>query len=264
MRRFFFLLLVLLWAPLAWGQGLEIIKLQHRRAETLLPQLAPFVEPGAALTGQNDTLFLRASRRNQQEIRELVAALDTPLRRLMISLRQEGSDSGDSAGAGVSGRVEVGSGGTAVSGRGHLYQSDSRSRRDVAQQVQTIDGGHAAIMVGQSYFLPMRQLVIGPGGAILSETFVQRDLASGFVAVPRLSGDRVTIEISPRDDTPGPLPGSVNSQRLLTTVSGRLGEWLELGGVATQQSAAGSGITSYSTQSASRQRRLLLKVDALP
>ena len=109
----------------------------------------------------------------------------------------------------------------------------------------------------------MRQLVIGPNGAILSETLVQRDLGSGFVAVPRLSGERVTIEISPRDDTPGPLPGSVNSQRLVTTLSGRLGEWLELGGLAANQTGNSAGITSYGTQSASRQRRLLLKVEEL-
>ena len=262
MRRFFFLLLVC--CPLAWGQGLEIIKLQHRRADALLSQLAPFVEPGGALSGMDDTLILRASKRNQQEIRELVAALDTPVRRLMISLRQEGSDSSDAGGAGVSGRVDVGASGMAISGRGHLYQSDSRSRRDVAQQVQTIDGGRAVIMVGQSYLLPMRQLVIGPAGAVLAETLVQRDLASGLVAVPRLAGETVTIDISPRDETPGPLPGSVNSQRLLTTVSGRIGEWMELGGSATQQSTAGGGLASQVTQSASRERRLLLKVDVLP
>jgi hypothetical protein len=55
----------------------------------------------------------------------------------------------------------------------------------------------------------------------------------------------------------------VNSQRLITTVSGRLGEWMELGGGVTEQSASGSGIIRYSTQSASRQRRLLLRIEAL-
>jgi hypothetical protein len=82
--------------------------------------------------------------------------------------------------------------------------------------------------------------------------------------VPRLNGDRVTLDISPRDDTPGSLPGSVNSTRLVTTVSGRLGEWLELGGSVGEQSAAGSGIASYGTRIASRTRRLLLKVEELP
>ena len=262
MKRLFIALYFL--SSLAWGQGLEIIGLRHRSADQLLPQLAPFVEPGGALSGMNDKLFLRASPRNQAEIRQLVAALDTPPRRLRISVRQEGADSGADRGAGVSGRLEVGAGGTAMSGRGHLYQSDSRSRRDISQQVQTVDGGRAAIMVGQSHFLPMRQLVLTPAGAVVSETLVQRDLATGFVATPRLAGDRVTLEISPRDDTPGPQPGAVNSTRLLTTISGRLGEWIELGGALGEQSGSSAGIASYGTQSASRQRRLLLRVEELP
>jgi len=262
MKRLFIALYFL--TSLAWGQGLEIISLRHRSAEQLVPQLLPFVEPGGALNGMNDKLFIRASARNVAEIRQLIAALDTPQRRLMISLRQDGADSSSDRGAGVTGRVEVGAGGTAISGRGHLYQSDSRSRRDIAQQVQTIDGGRAAIMVGQSYFLPMRQLVLTPAGAIVSETLVQRDLGTGFVAVPRISGERVTVEISPRDDTPGPQPGSVNSHRLVSTVSGRLGEWIELGGSGSEQSVSGSGIIRYSTESASRQRRLFLRIEALP
>jgi len=262
MKRLLFALLIC--SSLAWGQTLEIINLRHRSAEALLPQLAPFVEPGGAITGVGDKLFLRASGRNQADIKALVASLDTPLRRLMISVRQDGADSGSDRGAGVSGRVEVGAGGTAISGRGHLYQSDSRSRRDTVQQVQTIDGGRAAIMVGESFLLPLRQVVLTPGGVVVSESFVQRDLGTGFVAMPRLSGERVTLEISPRDDTPGPTPGSVNVQRLLTTVSGRLGEWLELGGSTGEQSGSLGAIASYGTRSASRQRRLLLKVEELP
>jgi hypothetical protein len=262
MKRLF--LALLMTCSLAWGQSLEIIGLKHRSAEQLLPQVAPFVEPGGALSGMNDRLFLRASARNQAEIRDLVAALDTPLRRLMISVRQDGASTDEARGATVSGRIEIGIGAPAISGRGRFYDSDSSSRRGTAQQVQTIDGGRAAILVGESLILPLRQVVLTPAGVVVSESFVQRDLGTGFVAVPRLSGERVTLEISPRDDTPGPVPGSVNVQRLLTTVSGRLGEWLELGGSVGEQSSSSDGIVSYGTRSASRQRRLLLKVDELP
>jgi hypothetical protein len=262
MKRF--LWVMLLGCSLAWGQTLEIINLRHRSADAMLPQLAPFVEPGGAITGVGDKLFLRVSALNQADIRALVASLDTPLRRLMISVRQDGEDSGSDRGAGVSGRVEVGAGGTAISGRGHLYQSDSRSRRDTVQQVQTVDGGRAAIMVGESFLLPLRQVVLTPAGVVVSESFVQRDLGTGFVAMPRLNGERVTLEISPRDDTAGTQPGSVNVQRLVTTVSGRLGEWLELGGSVGEQSGSSGAVASYGTRSASRQRRLLLKVEELP
>ena len=262
MKRLLFVLLMT--SSLAWGQGLEIIGLRHRSAEQLLPQLTPFVEPGGAISGMYDKLFLRASARNQAEIRGLVAALDTPLRRLMISVRQDGTNTDEARGAGISARIEVGGGAPAIGGRGHLTQSDSRSRRDTSQQVLTIDGGRAAILVGESLILPLRQVVLTPAGVVVSESFVQRDLGTGFVAVPRLNGDRVTLDISPRDDTPGPVPGSVNVQRLVTTVSGRLGEWLELGGSVAEQSSSSGAIAAYGTRSASRQRRLLLKVEELP
>ena len=94
-------LLLLFASSLAWSQGLEIITLRHRQAEALLPHLLPFVEPGGAVNGMNDKLFVRASARNLAEIRQLVAALDTPQRRLMISLRQDGADSGSDRGAGA-------------------------------------------------------------------------------------------------------------------------------------------------------------------
>jgi hypothetical protein len=262
MKRLLYALLML--SSLAWGQTLETIGLKHRSAEQLLPQLAPFVEPGGTITGVDQQIFLRASRRNQAEIRQLAASLDTPVRRLMISVRQDGTNVDDGRGGGVAGRVAIGGGAPAVSGRARLYQSDSRSRRDTIQQVQTIDGGRAAIMVGESFFLPLRQVVLTPAGVVVSESLVQRDLGTGFVAVPRLNGERVTLDIGPRDDTPGPAPGSVNVQRLVTTVSGRLGEWLELGGSTGEQSGSSGGIAGYGTRSASRQRRLLLKVEELP
>lgn len=261
MRRL--LVVLLLGCSLAWAQGLEIINLRYRSAEQLLPQIVPFVEPGGMVSGMNDKIFLRASPRNQAEIRELVAALDTPPRRLMISVRQEGTDSGAQRAAGVSGRVTTGPGGTVVSGHGHLQQSDSQSRRDISQQVQTIDGGRAAILVGQSLQVPLRQRVFTPAGVLVSETLVQYDLGTGFVAVPQLSGERVTLFISPRDDTRGSIPGSINTQQLVTTVSGRLGEWMELGGAVAEQSGNAGSIAGYGAQSASRQRRLLLKVEEL-
>jgi hypothetical protein len=66
------------WSALAWGQALEIITCGIARPRQLLPQLLPFVEPGGAINGMGDKLFLRASPRNQAELRQLIAALDTP------------------------------------------------------------------------------------------------------------------------------------------------------------------------------------------
>lgn len=61
-------------------------------------------------------------------------------------------------------------GGALTGMNGKLFmRASGRNRRDTLQQVLTIDGGRAAIMVGQSYFLPLRQLVMTPLGVIVSE-----------------------------------------------------------------------------------------------
>jgi type II secretory pathway component GspD/PulD (secretin) len=263
------LFLLLLWCSFAIAQPLEIISLRHRTAAQMLPVLQPFVEAGGALTGVNDKLFLRASARNQAEIRTLLKELDTPLRRLMISLRQAGEGESDAAGAGVRGTVRIENGKVDAGGTARVYSSDRRQTRSINQQVQTLDGSRASIMVGTSFLIPLRQMVLTPAGAVVSDVLVERDIGSGFYALPRLSDNHVTIEISPFDDTisggsAGQGDGVVQRARLVTTVSGRLGEWIELGGATSSDSATGSGTVHYSTRSASRQRRLLLKVDEIP
>lgn len=256
------------WAEVAHAvahtaEPLEVITLQHRRAEQLLPQLISFVESGGMISGQDNQLFLRASARNQAEIRELVRMLDTPPRRLMIQVRQEGEDSSDASGAEVDGQLILGAGAPVVQGRADIYRREQNRQRTTSQQVQTLEGERASIMSGQSLLVPMRQIIVTPAGVVLAQHIVQYDLGTGFVAVPRLNGDQVTLEISPFDDTAGRLPGSMNMQRLVTTVSGRLGEWIALGGSDVDTQDTQREIAGHGVKLASHQRRLLLKVDEL-
>ena len=275
-------LLALLAGAAHAQQQLEIINLKGRTADQVLPQLRPFVEPGGALSGMNNQIFIRASDANRRQIRELLAAIDRPPRRLLISVRQDADSAATARGGEVSGRVS--SGGTVIESRrtvvggsgvavrrgddvvrGQVYDSRSAGSERVAQQVQVVEGGKATINVGTSVPVPLRQVVLTPGGAIVSETTVYRDLGTGFSAEPQLAGDNVTLTISPTHDTPGAYgPGSANIQRLTTTVSGRLGEWIDLGGSVDERSGEEAGTLRHSTRGGSTGRRVQLKVEELP
>ncbi len=275
-------LLALLAGTAHAQQQLEIIKLQSRTADQVLPQLRPFIEPGGALSGMNNQIFIRASDANRRQIRELLAAIDRPPRRLVISVRQDADSTSLARGGEVSGsvgsdRVRIESGRTVVSGtgvtvrrgddvvRGQVYDSRNSGSERVAQQVQVVEGGRAYINVGTSVPVPLRQVVLTPGGAIVSESVVYRDLGTGFTAEPQLSGDMVTLTISPTHDTPGSHgPGSANVQRLTTTVSARLGEWMQIGGSVQEESADRDGTLRYSTRRGSTGRSVQLKVEELP
>lgn len=251
---------LLAWCGAALAQALETLTLKHRTAEQVLPVLQPLLEPGASLVGAGNKLFLRASVRNRAELRGVLDEIDRPLRRLMISVRHGGELSGQEGGAQVAGRI--GAGGAEVGAR--VYSSRSARDENIVQQVQTVEGGRALINVGQSLPLPLQQVVLTPAGAVVSRTVVFQELGTGFHAEPRLAGDRVTLDISPRHDTPGPVPGSANLQRLSTTVSGRLGEWLPLGGSVQDTSGEQAGTVHYGTRNARDTRRIWLKVDELP
>lgn len=280
MKRILVLVLALLPLLALAQQEMEIIPLRHRQIEQVMPVLRPLLEPGATLSGMNNQLILRASRKNRDEIKQALAAIDTPARSLLIRVSQNrdasmqrsggevygsvGNDhvritqSPTGAAAGDGGRVVIRNGSSVVGGQVVETQSTRTARS--GQSVQVVEGGRAYINVGQSLPLPLRQVVVGPGGAIITDSVVYRDVGQGFYAEPHLAGDRVTLEISPQFDTAGSA-GSVNTQRVSTTVSGRLGEWIELGGSGQQASGSNRGNLSVGTSDVRDNRSIWLLVE---
>ncbi len=291
MKRLLATLLLLACVGLTHAQqSLEVIKLYYRSADQVLPQLRPFLEPGSTMSGMNNQIFLRASSANRQQIKELLATLDVRPRRLMITVRQEGERSTTLQGAEVSGNVGTnqarlglpsqpgsrelhndGRIGATVEirrgddvARGRIRDSRGSVSEGSMQQVQVVEGGKAYIHVGTSVPVPLHQVVLTPTGAMVSDTVVYRDIGSGFYAEPSLSGGNVTLEISTANDTPADQgAGSANVQRISTTLSARLGEWMEIGGATQEQNAEQAGTLRYSTRASTDARRVLLKVDEL-
>lgn len=255
-------LCLLCWIGIVQAQSLEVIELKHRTADEVLPALLPLIERGGTLTGMNNQLFLRASPRNREDIKRVLAAIDKPARRLIIRVAQDRQSVESDRGAEGRGQVVLGSNRQAS---GEVRVWDTRSQRNASgsQMVQTVDGGRAYIQVGRSLPLPMRQVVVGPGGAVVSESIVHRDVGSGFYAEPRLRGERVTVQISQQSEqvaTPGRHP-AIDSQRLTTTVEGRLGEWMELGGTGREALGQRGGSFSVGTSDMRESRSIWLKVE---
>ena len=57
--------------------------------------------------------------------------------------------------------------------------------------------------------------------------------------------------------------GTIRGQSASSVVSGRLGEWIELGGTSTQSARSDSGIASARSRSSAEDRRILLKVEEI-
>ncbi|MEC5388163.1 secretin N-terminal domain-containing protein [Uliginosibacterium sp. H3] len=256
--------IALLWSvTLVAQQRLEIIPLQYRLPEQVLPTLQNLLEPGGSISGAAGKLFVRTSPENLAQLRRALAALDTPQRRLMISVRQGSSMNAEGSNLGVSsGRVIIGPDGVRASGELNANAGTTIGSSNATQQVQTVDGGDASIFLGRSVPIPMRQMVRQPATGYVTETTQYVDVGTGFVAHPELVGERVVLTISPQNQRIGRY-GVIEGTSLNTRIEGRLGEWLPLGGSNVERSNEQRGTLEYRAGRASNSADVWLKVDIL-
>ncbi|MBK8063888.1 MAG: hypothetical protein IPK29_07325 [Betaproteobacteria bacterium] len=124
-----------------FAQGtMEIVPLKHRSVEQVIPVLRPLVEPGGVVSGQGYQLILRASPRNLADLKNALAAIDTPQRRLVISVRFD--DQAESARSGVEARGTLRS--------GDLSVSSQRFPAERSQAEVRIDSSRQASMSGST------------------------------------------------------------------------------------------------------------------
>ena len=273
MQRIFFVMLCLTSA-LAFAQdSVEIIVLKYRTAEQLIPIVQPLIGKDGALTGMQNKLIVRTTPSRMKEVKQVIASLDTQPRQLMITVRQniardslEQETSVYGTAGGRRGRVTLPEtttgGGVRVEGGGGRNRLGGKvvSTRDIedsrdSQQIRVLEGNQAFIRVGQSVPYTTQTVIQNGHHVTVTEGTTYRDVTSGFYVVPRVNGEQVTLDISPQRNTVGS-SGAVNIQQASTTISGRLGEWIELGGVGGQTNASGSG-TTYSTRSTSTDNRTI-------
>ena len=229
--------------PAAAQNSLEIISLRHRTAEQVIPVLRPLVEPGGTLSGQGTQLFVRASPSNLDDLRRAIESIDRPAKRLQISVRLDDAFNRSRSGFDVR--------------EGAQEASRSREGR-IDQTIQVIDGGQAMISAGPQRTVTQRQMIQTPAGVVSQPVTVVQDMTSGFQVVPRVTGREVQIEILQQQRT----------QRANTSVSGKLGEWFELGSVAMSNSgderSFGTTDMRGTRSDTSETRRVWIRVDELP
>jgi type II secretory pathway component GspD/PulD (secretin) len=263
----------------------EMIELNHRTVDELIPILQPLLADGGTLTGMNNQLIVKSTDFNIAEIRQVTESLDRRLRSLMIHVRRNSGSQSNDAGAALSGRwsdgdvaVEQGAprqprdgvsvtAGDRDGNRARLDAHDrSRSGTDVGDfRVQTLEGQPAFIQIGQQVPIPQRAVTVSPYGAVRHDSVQYYDASSGFYVIPRVSGDQVQLLVSPYMTRAqgGPLP-SFDVQNIETTVIGRLGQWIPLGGVTQSSTRTENGVLYTDRTQHSMQSDFMVLVEELP
>lgn len=222
----------------------EVVNLNNRTSADLLPVAQNFIGKDGTVSAYGNQLIVNAEPARIEGLRALLGQLDTPAKRLLITVdtnENNQQNSGDS-------QTRIISYGTA-------------SRDGGVQQIQASEGVPALIQVGQS--VPLTTTQQDSYGRLQNQT-QYRNVTQGFYVTASVTGETVHLAISTnRDRMSQERPDVVNVQSTDTTVSGRLGEWIPLAGVNRETQADKSSTTrSYSTQGRD-DLTLRVKVDTL-
>jgi len=252
---------------------IEVIELKSRPYEEILPLVRPFVGSDGTVTGMGNNLVIKAAPEQVKEIKRLLATLDRPPKRLRIVVDNGDDRARSSRGYRASADIKTGNGQISInspgypvdSSRGEVRLHDRRSTTTQSSQqfVQAMEGQPAYISSGLQVPLRTTERYYGGGIPYQRTTTQLHDVTRGFYVVPRVSGDAVTLEIAQHNDQPGRRYGVVDTQRIDSVVHGRLGEWIDLGGLDTTETAHQGGIGRSVNSQQGRLQGIQVKVECL-
>lgn len=266
MRKHLILTLFLMLPITAWSASqhpLTTIELEGRSAEELMPIIRPLLAPDDALSGKGNLLFVRTDEATLSQIRQLLDKIDRPLNNLLVTVRTGVDMSRERLEAGVRGDIVLDDPQKSeVEAR--LNKQYKTQNKGSTQQLRVLEGQAAFINVGQSIPYPSGNVIHTPHGGYGSYGIEYREAPEGFYALPRLRGDTVFIEINPRRDRLSPQGGGrIDTNNLHTTVSGRLGEWIRIGGIGESQDGKTTGIFSTGKKKSEEDREVWMRVDLI-
>jgi hypothetical protein len=269
MIRICTLLALLLLTSAVQAASITTIQLNNRPAEEIIPIVKPMLDPSEVITGSGYKLFLRASPQTLQQVMGIVDALDIAAKVLEVSVFQ-GSEQ-DLKIRSVSGNLQIDNGNTSVG----IGNDKKKSAGSISYNSGNVSGDINASSTHQRQSSnPVHKLRVSEG----TEGFIQtgeqipyltgyrsteyQDVTTGFYVLPRIRGDRVTLQISPfKNSLAKAGKGSIDTQSARTTISGRIGEWLPLGGVSEQSKRSQSSLGSSSSSQSSSQHSIWIKAD---
>ncbi len=211
--------------------GLTVINLRHRSADTLIPMLRGLYGNQVTITGNNLKLIVRAPPAIVTEIRQLTSDLDRKPRMLRVAIRDASQGSAQASQIAVNGSLALGRRTGASNVRVVASNTESQQKSSGERFIMVEEGVPASL---------------GDG--------------TGSQIVARVEGERVSVQLLPA------VPGvggaaTTDAHSLNTTTSAPAGQWVQLGGTSQTSQRSNSGLLNGAKQSNQSASQLLLKVD---
>jgi type II secretory pathway component GspD/PulD (secretin) len=247
----------------------KIITLQHRFAEDILPAILPLIGNEGTASAMQNNLIIRTSPANMAEIEQIITTLDTARQNLKITINRNKSLSFNGNAAEVSGRKRIGNttiettnsrriirNGVAL----NIENQQSKSNISNTQFIQVMDGRDAFISVGQSIPFTSEWINLTQRYASVQRTTEFIDIDTGFAVRPRIIGDLIELEVTPRFSQMTQ-SGNIDFETLTTTIRTQRGEWVDLGEIMQQKDEVSRAIFNWNNNNQSSNSQLLIKVN---
>ena len=271
------ILFLLLVSEVIAQTQLEVILLRNRIVDEMIPIIRPMLKGNESVTGMNQQLIVRASPRKIKEIKGLLEQIDGRLRNLRITVKQGLRSQLSRQERDVSGEVPVGDSGRIIinpeakggvilenkSGkaavRGRISDRESFLDEMNTQVVTTLEGNPATIYIGQQIPFNVTER-FRSGNTVTNFNSSQfKDVRTGFKVLPHIRDDQVILEISPQQSRV--TNGRIETTGLNTVVKGKVGEWIELGGLNQGQDSQGLQIAGRNMSRKVDKRTVFIKVE---
>lgn len=250
---------------------LHVISLHHRSVAEIQPLIQPLLHADEGIGGSGYQLILRATETRRREIEQLIAKLDVAARQLTVTVRHGIVRDAQRARDAVSGSIDVGGRARVIIPRDNGTEPGLRYRGErstltgnsaFSQVVRVQDGQRAFIRVGQSVPTVERVLTLtGRRAAVVAQGVRFEEFATGFDVLPRVHGNTVELEITPRLTSSRSADGTYRFQELRTTVTARLGEWIDLGVLLGETSDVNRAILNSARSQTKERTTIALKVE---
>lgn len=233
----------------AFAYELEIINLKYRPAKELIPILKPMIDNDGSISGEKYVLFIKTSYKNFQQIKSALNTLDAAFRQLTISIMQESSANMKRYGYNVTK--------DATKTNAKVYSTQRKSSNPKQQTIQVTEGQWATLQTGMS--IPSISRSKNANGTI-TESIQYKTIISRLKIHPVINGNNINVKIKSFTGS----KDSVNSnslQGINTSVIGKIGDWIALGGItsSTQNNQAGFIFSTQRTSDSTRQ--IFIKID---
>ncbi len=256
---------------------LETFDLEFRTAKEVIEPVKGILSKDSVVTGNRNTLILRATPADIAAVRRLLEGIDMPPRQYVISVATKEEIQASRSSYEVSGSIPVTKGKTIFFNKpgyvdtpkdsqvqGKIVEKKAITTNGVSKRVRTLEGEKVFINVanGSDGKRIVRKTYVNgkPGAEIVTVSDLN---SSGFYATvsPR-SHDRVVIDLSNylfrQSVHSGTSAGEVG-----TSMYVKLGKWAKVNNIQANNSHNGSGLLHSNSSSKSQTQELWIKVDQI-